>query len=600
MQIADALECLSVNRVIWVDDLFKKTPRDLADMLINAYETALECGFDDIAEILATTPYDEDAARIALAEQLNSLTPERNEEIRAIFLEREAGAEEFKTAELPEPSVSRVRELLGISEGDCWTFDKAAAEIPAVCGAGDGKTAYVIDLNEAGGSSRRGLEILVQLRDARSQGTAFILTHEAQTTTEASKESELRGLLVGDGYADALTIPICVIAKGRLLTPEDDNTLQEAIRTSIKRAGLSKNISVVVSEAQKEIHGAFLNAANALLSVPAEQIEEFVVERGYAEGVSELHVVERILSSQMAKKLREFFGTNNTVLESAYRLRELRKINLSEAEGLSAQQMMDFRLAEVWESKGLINNALAPIACGDVFETDTDEPTVRSIKRKFLLLAQPCDIALRPEGKSRNRDLGFLVPLKKLRNLDKVRTAILPCKVDDAYWECDFADTSMVHLSVLDLASFRPDGRVCFEENQAKPQYLVASQARVYEKRVEGALKLLNAGQGDAALPPSLQLSLTWDRDFKHFYFGKLCDAVPANKDSGQSALTKRVTWKLRRAGRVRMPFAAGLLEHYLSDMTRRAFDVDFMAPREKATSEAAAKAEAAKPSAGG
>jgi hypothetical protein len=41
----------------------------------------------------------------------------------------------------------------------------------------------------------------------------------------------------------------------------------------------------------------------------------------------------------------------------------------------------------------------------------------------------------------------------------------------------------------------------------------------------------------------------------------------------------KRATWRLRRCGRVRMPYAAALLDLYTSVMSRKAFDLDFMSP---------------------
>ena len=114
----------------------------------------------------------------------------------------------------------------------------------------------------------------------------------------------------------------------------------------------------------------FDSAATGLLTIPPEQLEQYVVERAYKEGVSELHVVERILTSQIAQKLRMFFGTNDAVLSGAYRLRELRAIKLAATVIEADVRLAEFRLAEVWEAPDLINRALAPIACGDVFETD--------------------------------------------------------------------------------------------------------------------------------------------------------------------------------------------------------------------------------------
>ena len=51
-------------------------------------------------------------------------------------------------------------------------------------------------------------------------------------------------------------------------------------------------------------------------------------ERGYKEGVSELHVVERALTAKISQHLRSFFGVDEAVQRSTWRFRALRKIVL--------------------------------------------------------------------------------------------------------------------------------------------------------------------------------------------------------------------------------------------------------------------------------
>ena len=111
---------------------------------------------------------------------------------------------------------------------------------------------------------------------------AFILTHEADKKGEVQKEAELLGLMETD---EALQIPICVVAKERLLTPDEDGDVAEDLMIAVKRAALRKSFSAVVYSAKDVVAAAFDVAAKALLSVPPEQLEEYVFERGYKEGV---------------------------------------------------------------------------------------------------------------------------------------------------------------------------------------------------------------------------------------------------------------------------------------------------------------------------
>jgi hypothetical protein len=93
-----------------------------------------------------------------------------------------------------------------------------------------------------------------------------------------------------------------LIAKERLFNFKDDEDLEEALKISIKRAGLRRSLSEVVSRAHGTVDAAFGSAAACLLTVPPEQLEAYVFERGYKEGVSELHVVERVLPHRKASR----------------------------------------------------------------------------------------------------------------------------------------------------------------------------------------------------------------------------------------------------------------------------------------------------------
>ena len=589
MDAVGALKCLGVDRVIWVDDLFNKSPPDLAEMLLSAYETALECDFQDIAPILRKAAFGDGGLIEELKEELSDKLIElggvRSQEIREKFFAHEAMQPIFATAEMTDPAVIKVCDLLRIVDADRWNFDTATAEIPELCKKGDSEIAYMVDLNDTGGSGTRGLEILELLYASGSRGIAFILTHEADRNGEAAKESALRHQ-VAETRENPFEVPICVISKQRLMTPETETDVEEDLKIAVKRAGLRKSLSSVVSQAKAVVANAFDGAAKGLLSIPPEQLEQYVFDRAYKEGVSELHVVERILTSQIAQNLRGFFGTNNGVLADAYRLRELRDIKLRGPVHEVDPQLAEFRLAEVWEGSDLVNRALAPIACGDVFETD-DHEDVPGNSRLFMLLGQPCDIALRPEGKSRARDTGFFVPLVKLDDSSEATNIdfVLPCKMHNHYWECNFRTTSTVRLDILDLASFRIDGRVRIDDGHTAPKDLVPSQKRIYDKHTGNATKAMADGSffsDRRSIHPSLQLAFTWEDTFKQYYCANLNDAKQEDRKTNRPALPKRVTWRLKRIGRVRMPYAAALLDYYLAGISRHAFDLDYMSPGRK------------------
>lgn len=586
MKVSEALSFLGATRVIWIDDCFNDTPIQLARLLVNSLETAKACEFPELAGSLESYQFDPSGAEASIVQILTDTEAGRLAEIKAAFFEREGAQKDFATGELSAAAIERTCELLGVRADDRWTFDKADRQLAALLAAGDADVSYVVDLNEAGGSKTRGLDILRSLWAGNSAGTTFILTHESDVAGEGQREAELRQLLADPGESP-LGIPICVIAKERLY--EDSavpDAMEEALRIAIKRAGLRRSVFEVLVRAKVELEGAFNEAATSLLSIPPEQLESHVFERGYKEGVSELHVVERALTAHIGQNLRSFFGVDEAVQRSARRLRSLRNIVLNSTPTLPNANLAAFRQAEVWESDALINRAYTPIACGDVFETDASEPATKSSMKRFVLLGQPCDISLRPGDKKRAQDAAFLVPLKKKGPSATDRdpkAPILPFKLDGDQWSCDFRNATMVKLSVLDLASFRSDGRVRLDEGHSPSEDLLAGQQKVYQECTAAAAKALHAAtpilNDSGAIDADLQLSFASTDAFKHIHCATF---EPESKTKAHGVLTthpKRVTWRLRRCGRIRMPYAASLLDQYVSVMSRQAFDLDYMTP---------------------
>lgn len=576
MSITETLSALGCSRPVWIDDVFNETAEKLARMLLQNLDLAKSCGFHELQETLVRADFLGDATLPELIEKLLELGEDRRDEIKEQFFADESV--KFASDELSSQGIGKVCELLGVNSEDRWNFDEAEAAIPKLCADGDESISYIVDLNETGGSSTRGLEILKLLWAKSSKGVAFLLTHETSIDGEANKEVELRGeLLKEEGLAG---IPICVIAKERF-DEQDDDKLKEALKISIKRAGLRRSLTEVVLAAEGFTQRAFVTAAESLLNIVPEQLEAHVFQRGYKEGVSDLHVVERILTSHMSQELRRAFGTDKSVLESAKRLRSLRAIKLASVTGSPDPNLAAFRRAEIWESEDLINASYAPIACGDVFEADSHETSVKSLVRKFILLGQPCDIALRPTGKDRSSSTGFFMPLKRLSaetdHEENPRLPVLPCHIDGASWACDFRAATSAKLAVLDLSSLRNDGRIRVDEAQTAPSDLLDGQLKVFPIRTAAATRVLN---GQADLQNShldLQLTFSSDDKLKHFHCPILAESSKAS--GGLPELPRRITWRLRRCGRIRMPYAAALLDQYLKIINRQAFDLDYMSP---------------------
>ena len=492
----------------------------------------------------------------------------------------------------------------------------------------DRAIAYVVDIKDASTKTERGLEVLKTLSREQSSGTAFVLTHEAAVGKEGHHERIINQSVASDAGTDRIGwMPFCVIAKERL--GRDQSTLSQAaegLEIGIKRAGLRKGVHDIMRLAREQVMNSFDEANGLFLNVLPEEFERYVMQRSFTEGGSELHVVERAISAYIGAGLRTAFG-GGKVQEDMARLRLLQPIALPQTADATSESLEPFRRHEVWEGDELINVALSPIAAGDVFELDRMEKETKDSSKRFVLLGAACDIQLR-SNQDRRKSTAYLVPLLA-KSPEKAKPKVeadlasgngksgddatsastvegskaktgkaaasdetdelsfkvrLPFRLEGKNLHCELYQVAEVNLSVLDLASFRLDGRVRFDLGQSKPLNMLPSQEARYDERTLAARQALEAGPFDkkGAVKESitltdlrLQLAFRSDRDFKQIHCGSVQEAGQASGSAESLKLPRRVTWRLRRCGRIRTPFPAYLLSGFLHVQGRYGFDHD-------------------------
>lgn len=598
MKPIEALSLLGSTRVIWIDDRFATSSvSELIDILTEHADVAIDICPELMQDALRKIAENDDTGNHELEQAVANLAAQdRVNLLRQIQLKLEDNG----TADLSNEQIESVCTHLAIANDDRWSFDMAEGEMLRLAeDAGDAMISYIIDLNDAQGvaGNTRGLDLVKALHGAGSKATALLLTHYATRSNEAEKELELRNILSSDG---PLAIsPVCVIAKERLYPVNEaestvegrDSVVAQALRVAIKRAGLRRNVHEVLVRVQSHFEEAFKTASNDLLEVPPEQLDEYAIGRAYAEGVSELHVVERALTASISESFRRLFSVDTATRENERRLRSLRGVPLDIDATIHHQKLENFRKLEVWESEDLVNKGCSPLACGDVFDVDSRDGG--SVQR-FILLAQPCDVTLRPSGE-RDAEAGFLVLLKPLATIDtpaNQKQIRLPFLLDGKQWVCELRKTTSVRLDLLDLVSYRPDGRLQYDYGQVVPDWLLPGQ-QANGKYVFNALKAAFDARSSVKGTPAkdikdsrCQLTLSAKGPFQHIAYGAFVEAKAAKEDEPSAA--GGFTWSLRRVGRVRMPYASALLGSYLAVVDRDAFDLDYLKPKTARAADAA------------
>lgn len=583
MDLASALTALGVTRSIWIDDHFGPEYAGLFEVIYSDLDVARSLKFDGLEAVLPDEDYDPQGDK--LRDFIEMLNEQQSKELEQRFLVAQREIRHLEVKELDRSSIQRTSDLLGITKDDRITFDNAADILPGLCENGDSDYGYIVDLtNRSNGLD--GLDTLATLSAANSQGTIFILTHEASLDNEAEKEAELRATF-SDRNAGLVAPPICVISKARLENAgEDDDELAEQLKVALKRAGLRRSVHGVIKIAEDALSVAMKDATAELLDIPPEQLDRFIVQRAYDEGVSELHVVERALSAKLADGLRTIFMNDSNVLGHVRRIRDLQPVELKpDLMGPPHSSLEKFRRMEIWEEGGVINAAHSPISCGDVFVLDGAENRKADfVERRYILLGQQCDIQIRSDGK-RGQSYAFFVPIVEVKDPAKgessqLKSKPLPFLLNSKSWRIEYRDATQVKLAVLDLASFRSDGKVAFDSSQvaaAAPSMLRGLEALYAGLTSPIARVLRNPPANEEELSDiRCQLTFTSEKPYKSIHLPKYKKSGKATVRGVDMTYEDRVTWSLRRDGRVRAPYSSSLLRELLSISGRDAFDVDF------------------------
>jgi hypothetical protein len=128
-------------------------------------------------------------------------------------------------------------------------------------------------------------------------------------------------------------------------------------------------------------------------------------------------------------------------------------------DGSSAELAREVQNAECYDDADYLNGAGLPIANGDLFETKAGTA--------YILVGQPCDLMLRPDGRARNPQTATLLPIKPgSGNVAGASSAYrFPpgSPLGEGDWEVRFRPEHHVAFDVLDLVSFNTEGRAAFK-----------------------------------------------------------------------------------------------------------------------------------------
>lgn len=574
------LEASDVNSVVWIDDRF--------DVLVPSLADAVEwLGTLHYAKVLpahsalADLKLDDDSS--AWSDALGAIKesqPEVFAEIAPVLADQvqalNGGADAAKPAEYTAGDLASIMksfggiQCLGLA---AWNERKAT-----LIASMSKRTLVIIDREFVieGSPVRMGEEILKELVQSPGlEARLVMLTHSVGQGGVAGLRREL------SGDNTAALHRFAVVAKGG---PGDAAV---RLRDSIRVVMTHGTCFTMLQSITKVMKNGVDTALTELMDQSVYDLDAVVFEKSLEEGASEVDVLTRLVLLRQRVEVETHLAEDGECHALVNSLRKLRSVPGSLPRDASTTRFEELRKREIFDPAELVNRRYSPLACGDLFQVEGQQ------KKLWLLLAQPCDIAVRPDGK-RKFAQGVLVLAKPVEAsvaakvqgaLASVRVALeasdatralellaevpaqveklsrpppshryfpLHGKLDEAEWQLDFNDWTPVSLECLELCAFNKDGALKLDPNAAPAAPLLPG----WQRRFEKACALLQKAAGN--VPTDWVLGGT-----------NFSNRIPKIQNGVLS-------FKCKRVGRIRAPRAVAAYSAFSSSQSRAAFDHDF------------------------
>ncbi len=415
------------------------------------------------------------------------------------------------------------------------------------------------DLSKDGGTSNGGINSIKKILEDCPNATCGLLSHTFEADEEVSK---------WDSFADEYDLDrnrFMPISKTYFSEDKMDDFLQR-----LKLVALNKHCEELRNSVSGIIRKTYEDSRLEIDNLNIYDFEHIVFRSSYNEGIWEPDTLLRLHGLFHRNTLREMARKNSDLQKLT---NKIRRISLLPSDRPKSDTSWKIRRLELYEDESHINGMHMPLELGDIFEK-----TVGG--KKFILLAQPCDLMVRDGKRKHTVFESLLAEIVKSPDppIDQQRYYKLSYfgkeKGEEHY--VDFNNMCTVKLCHLDLCVFQPDGSAMFSMGQECPKGVIPSWEKYFKnlkKDFEKIIKHYKVLEGLLKDAPKVKR--------KQF----ISMAVPKSTNEKQSLLKGNIrfekgkatlSYNFRRVGRLCQPQAGDMLMQYARKMSRMAFEHDF------------------------
>lgn len=411
------------------------------------------------------------------------------------------------------------------------------------------------DLSKAGGESEGGIKIIAWLLSIKDIENLIcgLLTH---TVTPETQPQAWTDLSHEHGISRDRFV---VIPKLHL------STAPMLFARALKFAALSPDFTELKCKTKEITNQAAQVAADRIEKVSIYDLEHIVFRISAEEGLWEPDMLFRLHAMFHHHESRKLAHAGRELESIAAKLRAVSGISIG-SDFSPPDSTWALQHEELYEPGDHVNNNHLPLELGDIFEREGS-----GSDKKYILLAQPCDLMVRSDGKRhpelKRVALAEVVQKEERPNYSEEMPYFdeLPAKK----WFVKMKAIHFAHICVLDLCSYNQDGSAKLALGTDVPSEIRPSWKkrhsilnRHWDKIAKKYESTINQTQATGQIGTNLSKVFFDDDLFK----GELI------KVNGENS----ITYNCKRVGRLSRTRAIGLLMSYTATLGRPAYDRDF------------------------
>jgi hypothetical protein len=566
--INDLLSLAQVQRVVSIDDMnASAVPVEDALALIPALPT------EDISEIFSDYPgisaTDElDIRRREIRRVWENETDEKRRlllnRLRARRAERQTGAKpENQTEAIDEHTFIELVGLFAKHGIELFSLSQWRERYDEIVSGEMLRTLFLIDEDfskEQEGLRFSGIDLIKNvIKDAPAQSVlCALLTHNPRYQPETLHASWKQ--LCNEHNLD----PGKFVLIPKKLIYEDPIGFARLVKLAL----LNGKVDALKRIAHKILTAAQDEAYTRLNDIDIYDFDQIVFRSSWKEGVWEPDTLFRVFGLFHRDETRKLAKKDDTLFAAAD---SIRAISLVPTKSKTAPNYNTIALQrlELYESGEFLNMHFMPIDVGDIFQKIGDS------SKRFILLAQPCDLMVRPDGKRNpfiNEALLAEIVRGPIKDRDGHSELLFLEEEPGAQYYVSFKRTHTIKLSILDMCALNPSGDASLDLESPSHERVIPAWKLHYHKLAKEFAKIVRQTE-----------TLT-----KQGTLLKTAGELVARSSNSEFLLPtidvdhKTISFNLKRVARLRQPRASALFSRFANFIARQAFDHDFVDPDEK------------------